>query len=95
MAATELETTTTERRIVTHVDTAEVPSAAWGWSGESPRTFRIAGLVVALILLGMLFEGPQGSSSGSGNIGYMFLVGFAALLGVILLRDAFTRNKPR
>ncbi|MFC9896129.1 DUF2631 domain-containing protein [Nocardia sp. NPDC127579] len=95
MAATELETTTTERRVATQVDTAEVPSAAWGWSGESPRTFRIAGVVVALILLGMLFEGPQGSSSGSGNVGYIFLIGFAALLAGILIRDALLRNKPR
>ncbi|MEU8900147.1 DUF2631 domain-containing protein [Nocardia sp. NPDC048505] len=95
MAATELETTHAERPVVTHVDTAEVPSAAWGWSGESPRTFRIAGVVVALALLGMLFEGPQGSSSGSGNVGYIFLIGFAGLLAVILIRDAFTRNKPR
>ncbi|MEV0246023.1 DUF2631 domain-containing protein [Nocardia sp. NPDC050712] len=95
MAATELETTKTERRIATHVDTAEVPSAAWGWSGESPRTFRIAGVVVALALLGMLFEGPQGSSSGSGNVGYVFLVLFAAGLAAILIRDALTRNKPR
>ncbi|MFE3443838.1 DUF2631 domain-containing protein [Nocardia sp. NPDC059180] len=94
MAATELETTTSERAVTT-VDPAEVPSAAWGWSGESKRTFRIAGWFVVLALLAMLFEGPQGSSSGTGNVGYMFLVGFAALLAGILIRQSILARKPR
>ncbi|MFF0487617.1 DUF2631 domain-containing protein [Nocardia sp. NPDC003482] len=93
MAATELEKTSAG--VVTKVDPAEVPSAAWGWSGESPRAFRIAGWVVVVILLAMLFEGPQGSSSGTGNIGYIFLILFAALLAGVLIRDRVLRNKPR
>ncbi|NUS93295.1 MAG: DUF2631 domain-containing protein, partial [Nocardia sp.] len=52
MAATEVETTSD--KVVTKVDPAEVPSAAWGWSGESRRTFQVAAIVVIVILLGML-----------------------------------------
>ncbi|MEU4344238.1 DUF2631 domain-containing protein [Nocardia sp. NPDC023852] len=89
MAATELEHADTERGIVTHVDTAEVPSAAWGWSGESRRTFRVAGWIVALILLAMLVGNHKG------RIEDVFLVGFAVLIAGILIRDSLLRRKPR
>ncbi|MBF6226781.1 DUF2631 domain-containing protein [Nocardia abscessus] len=88
MAATELEHADTER-VVTRVDPAEVPSAAWGWSGESRRTFRIAGWVVALILLAMLI------GNHSGKVEDIFLVGFAALIAGILIRDSVLQRKPR
>ncbi|MBF6173842.1 DUF2631 domain-containing protein [Nocardia blacklockiae] len=91
--ATELEHA--KSAVVTKVDPAEVPSAAWGWSGESRRTFRAAGWVVVVILLAMLFEGPQGASSGTGHIGYLFLIGFAIALAGVLIRDSFLKNKPR
>ncbi|UGT42170.1 DUF2631 domain-containing protein [Nocardia yamanashiensis] len=81
--------------VVTKVDTAEVPSAAWGWSGESRRTARAAGWVVVVILLAMLFENQQGSSSGSGNVGYIFLILFAAGLAFVLIRDSILQRKPR
>ncbi|GAB2709017.1 DUF2631 domain-containing protein [Nocardia thraciensis] len=93
MSATELEPA--KSAVVTKVDPAEVPSAAWGWSGESRRTFKVAGWVVVVILLAMLFEGPQGSSSGTGNIGYLFLIGSALALAAVLIRDSFLGNKPR
>ncbi|MCC3329824.1 DUF2631 domain-containing protein [Nocardia abscessus] len=88
MAATELEHADTER-VVTRVDPAEVPSAAWGWSGESRRTFRIAGWIVALILLAMLV------GNHSGKVEDIFLVGFAALIAGILIRDSVLQRKPR
>ncbi|MBF6464254.1 DUF2631 domain-containing protein [Nocardia beijingensis] len=88
MAATELEHVDTER-VVTRVDPAEVPSAAWGWSGESRRTFRIAGWIVALILLAMLV------GNHSGKIEDIFLVGFAVLIAGILIRDSLLQRKPR
>ncbi|MET7767569.1 DUF2631 domain-containing protein [Nocardia sp. NPDC005366] len=89
MAATELEPANTERAVVTHVDTAEVPSAAWGWSGEAPRTFKIAGVVVAIILLGMLIGNHKG------HVEDIFLIGFAvAILGFIGY-DKILSRKPR
>ncbi|MEU6560887.1 DUF2631 domain-containing protein [Nocardia nova] len=94
MAATELEPTKSAG-VVTKVDPAEVPSAAWGWSGESRRTFRVAGWIVMLILLGMLFENQQGTSSGTGWTGYIFLIGFAVAIAGILIRDSIVSRKPR
>ncbi|MFF3225566.1 DUF2631 domain-containing protein [Nocardia suismassiliense] len=89
MAATELEPASTERGIVTHVDTAEVPSAEWGWSGESPRAFRIAGWITAFILLAMIIGNHKG------RVEDIFLIGFAAAIVGILVRDSFLRRKPR
>ncbi|WP_028476523.1 DUF2631 domain-containing protein [Nocardia sp. CNY236] len=89
MAATELEHAGTERGIVTRVDPAEVPSAAWGWSGESRRTFQVAGAVVAFILLAMLIGNHQG------RVENLFLVGFAVLIVGVLIRDIVLHRKPR
>ncbi|WP_067698965.1 DUF2631 domain-containing protein [Nocardia jejuensis] len=75
--------------IVTKVDTAEVPSAAWGWSGESRRTFRAAGWVVVVILLAMTIGNHKG------KVEDIYLVGFAALLAFTLVRDSFLQRKPR
>ncbi|MET8425987.1 DUF2631 domain-containing protein [Nocardia sp. NPDC004860] len=94
MAATELEPAHPSE-VVTKVDTAEVPSAAWGWSGESRRSARAAGWVVVVILLAMLFENQQGSSSGTGNVGYIFLVLFAAGIAFVLIRDSIVSRRPR
>lgn len=88
MAATELEPTS-DRAIVTHVDTAEVPSAEWGWSGESRRTFRVAGWIVVVILLAMTIGNHKG------KIEDIFLVGFAATIAGIMIRDSILLRKPR
>lgn len=87
MSATELEPA--HDRVVTTVDPAEVPSAAWGWSGESRRTFQVAGWFVVVALLCMLIGNHQG------NVENYFLVGFAALLAIVLIRDSILRRKPR
>ncbi|WP_328397588.1 DUF2631 domain-containing protein [Nocardia sp. NBC_00416] len=87
MAATEVETTSD--KVVTKVDPAEVPSAAWGWSGESHTTFRVAAIVVALILLGMLV------GNHSGKVEDLYLIGFAVALIGIVIRDVLLRRKPR
>ncbi|KIA65358.1 DUF2631 domain-containing protein [Nocardia vulneris] len=89
MAATELEPASTERGTVTHVDTAEVPSAAWGWSGESPKTFRVAGWITALILIAMVIGNHKG------HVEDIFLIGFAAAIVAILIRDSILKRKPR
>ncbi|BAD58970.1 MULTISPECIES: DUF2631 domain-containing protein [Nocardia] len=89
MAATDIEPAHTERAVVTHVDTAEVPSAEWGWSGEAPRTFKAAGIIVALILLAMIIGNHHG------NIENIFLVGFALAIFAIIGYDWIYRRKPR
>ncbi|WP_216902777.1 DUF2631 domain-containing protein [Nocardia alni] len=94
MAATEMEPAKSSG-VVTKVDPAEVPSAAFGWSGESRRAFKVAGWVVVVILLSYLFENQQGSGSGSGNIGYIFCVLAAIGLAAVLIRDSILKNKPR
>ncbi|MET9492107.1 MULTISPECIES: DUF2631 domain-containing protein [unclassified Nocardia] len=88
MAATELESAHSAG-VVTKVDTAEVPSAAWGWSGESRRTFRTAGWVVVVILLAMLIGNHKG------KIEDIYLVGFAVAIAGILIRDSLLQRKPR
>ena len=47
MAQTELTPASYDPVEYTHEDIAEVPSADWGWTGESRRAMRIAALVVA------------------------------------------------
>jgi hypothetical protein len=41
------------------VDTADVPSAAWGWSKISRKTWYSVGIFVILFLLGMLQGQPR------------------------------------
>ncbi|MFD6389444.1 DUF2631 domain-containing protein [Nocardia sp. NPDC055029] len=89
MAATDLEKASTERAVATSVDPAEVPSAAWGWSGESRKTFRIAGWVVVVALLGMTIGNHQG------HVEDIFLIGLAGLLAGIMVVDSLTRRVPR
>jgi lysylphosphatidylglycerol synthetase-like protein (DUF2156 family) len=45
----------TARRV--GVDPQDEPSAEWGWHGSFPNALRIAGVVVALLLLAMVI-GP-------------------------------------
>ncbi|MGN7134243.1 DUF2631 domain-containing protein [Rhodococcoides corynebacterioides] len=73
----------------TNVHIAEVPSAAWGWSGEAPRTFRIAGWIVSLFLLAMII------GNHTGRVEDLWLIGFAVLLWIVLIRDILLRRKPR
>ncbi|MFF0545218.1 DUF2631 domain-containing protein [Nocardia thailandica] len=87
MAATELAPATSA--VVTKVDPAEVPSAAFGWSGESPKTFKIAGWVTVVALLAMLFGNHHG------HVEDIFLVGTAGLIALILVLDTVTKRIPR
>ncbi|WP_194824186.1 DUF2631 domain-containing protein [Nocardia sp. XZ_19_231] len=89
MAATDLDKASTERAVATSVDPAEVPSAAWGWSGESRKTFRIAAWVVIVALLAMTIGNHQG------HVEDIFLVGLAGLMALILVGDSLTRRMPR
>ena len=87
MAATELAPATSA--VVTKVDPAEVPSAAFGWSGESPKTFKIAGWVTVVALLAMLFGNHHG------HVEDIFLVDTAGLIALILVLDTVTKRIPR
>ncbi|GFG68994.1 DUF2631 domain-containing protein [Mycolicibacter senuensis] len=79
MASTEV-----ERR---SVDTAEVPSAAWGWSAINYRTWHIFGLVIVGFLLLMLH------GNHIGHVEDYFLLGFAALSLFVVLRDMIGRKR--
>lgn len=70
----------------TGVDTAEVPSAAWGWSRINYRTWHITGLGVFVFLLLML------RGNHVGHIEDLFLLGFAALVLGVLVRDIWGRR---
>lgn len=80
MASTEV-----ERR--TEVDTAEVPSAAWGWSRINHRTWHIVGLGIFAFLLLML------RGNHVGHVEDWFLIGFAALVLVVVVRDMWGRRR--
>ena len=68
---------------------AEVPSAAWGWSGEAPRVRRIVGWLIVLALLTML------RGNHIGHVEDIFLIGFAAAIAALLIRDMLQSRKPR
>lgn len=58
-----------------------VPDPAWGWVGESPKLFRIAGVVVAVMLLLMIIGNHTGRTED------IFLVGFAVFILLIIFKD--------
>ena len=69
------------------VDPAEVPSAAWGWSRIDTRTWHVLGAFIVLFLLAMLH------GNHVGNVENWFLVGFAALVTAVLIRDVWGRYR--
>lgn len=75
--------------VTTNVDTAEVPSAEWGWSGEAPRLFRALGWVSIVVLLLFTHGNHEGKTED------VWLVGLAVLIAVMLIRDMIRRRKPR
>lgn len=69
------------------VDTADVPSAEWGWSRINHRTWHVVGLGIFGFLLLMLH------GNHVGNVENCFLIGFAALVLVVLVRDIWGRRR--
>ncbi|MGL4306066.1 MAG: DUF2631 domain-containing protein [Mycobacteriaceae bacterium] len=69
------------------VDPVDVPSAQWGWSGESISTFRVAGWFFTGFLLLMLI------GNHSGHVEDYFLLAFAALLVYFQVSDIVKRRK--
>ena len=77
----------TEVEHFTGVDTAEVPSAAWGWSRINNRSWHVVGLIIVVFLLAML------RGNHVGHIENWFLIGFAALVLFFLVRDLWGRRR--
>jgi hypothetical protein len=78
--------TEVERRI--EVDTAEVPSAAWGWSTINHRTWHITGLVIVVMLLAMMVWKNHVGHTEDG-----FLISFAAVALFLVVRDWWGRRQ--
>jgi hypothetical protein len=77
----------TEVEPFTGVDTAEVPSAHWGWSAINHRTWHITGLFAVVLLLAML------RGNHVGHVEDWYLIGFAALVLFVLVRDLWGRRR--
>jgi hypothetical protein len=77
----------TEVELFTGVDTAEVPSAHWGWSKINVRTWHITGLFAVGFLLAML------RGNHVGHVEDWYLIGFATLALFILVRDVWGRRR--
>ena len=71
----------------TGVDVEEVPSAEWGWSKENHKMIQIGGLLAAGFLLLML------KGNHVGHIEDIFLIGFAALILILIGRDWWLRRR--
>jgi len=71
----------------TDVDTADVPSADWGWSKINHRTWYGLGVFVIGFLLLML------RGNHVGKVEDIFLVGFAVLVAFVLIRDIIGRRR--
>jgi hypothetical protein len=89
VAQTELNPASYDPVEYTHEDIAEVPSAEWGWSGESSKAMRVAAIVVAAMLLFMIH------GNHTGLVEDLWLIGFAIALVGIVVRDVIVRRKPR
>jgi hypothetical protein len=71
----------------TGVDVEDVPSAEWGWSKENHRLIHIGGLLSAVFLLAMM----HGNHVGHVEDG--FLIAFAVLIVVAVVRDWWLRRR--
>jgi hypothetical protein len=77
----------TEVEPFTGVDTAEVPSAHWGWSAINHRTWHITGLIAFGFLLAMM------RGNHVGHVEDLYLIGFAAVVLFVLVRDLWGRRR--
>ncbi|MBV8965551.1 MAG: DUF2631 domain-containing protein [Mycobacteriaceae bacterium] len=69
------------------VDVEDVPSAAWGWSGDAPRLWRGVGIFIALFLLAMM------RGNHVGWVENWYLIGFAVLVLVLVGRNWYLRRR--
>jgi hypothetical protein len=69
------------------VDTADVPSANWGWSRINHGTWHAVGLFAVFFLL-MMMHGNH-----VGHVEDIFLIIFAVLAAIVLIRDWWGRRR--
>jgi hypothetical protein len=77
----------TEVERYSEVDPADVPSAAWGWSKITYRTWYALGIFIILFLVGML------RGNHVGHVEDWFLLAFAAIVAAVMLRDVIMRRR--
>jgi len=77
----------TEVERYSEVDTADVPSAAWGWSKITYRTWYALGGFIIVFLLGMTH------GNHIGHVENWFLLAFAAIVALVILRDFVLRRR--
>ena len=77
----------TEVEHASGVDSADVPSANWGWSKINHRNWRIVGLCIVGLLLAML------DGNHVGHIENLYLIGFAAVVLFFVVRDWWGRRR--
>jgi hypothetical protein len=77
----------TEVERYNEVDPADVPSAAWGWSKISHRTWYAAGIFIVIFMVGMLH------GNHVGHVEDIWLIGFASLVAFAIGRDWYMRRK--
>lgn len=71
------------------IDLAEVPSAKWGWSAQTTRTYRIVAIVMIIGLL-LLLKGNH-----RGHIEDCYLISIAAIIGIFLGRNIYLSRKRK
>lgn len=69
------------------VDTADVPSAQWGWSAINHRTWYVVGFGIVTFLL-LTLRGNH-----VGHVEDVFVVIFAAAALIVLVRDIVGRRR--
>jgi hypothetical protein len=83
VASTEVERHTGRK----NADVEDVPSAEWGWSYINHRLIQTGGVLAIIFLLCML------RGNHVGHIEDAFLVGFAILIAIALIRDWWLRRR--
>ena len=77
----------TEVERYSEVDPAEVPSAAWGWSKITYRTWYALGIFIILFLVGML------RGNHVGHVEDWFLLAFAVIVAAVMVREVIMRRR--
>jgi hypothetical protein len=77
----------TEVERYSEVDTADVPSADWGWSKITYRTWYALGIFIIVFLLGMMH------GNHVGHVENWFLGLFAGGTAFVIIRDWIMRRR--